>query len=162
MAMKFADDTAAQPLPLCRTAPTQPDVTLDEVARAAAKVERGGMMEARLAAIGRSGLLESEVRDALGIAPNQWSQMKLPKTNAAGEPTPGRKHFPEDLHRQFEEIIGNDLVTRVIAYLSPRGLECRPLKTALEQELEAAKAQLAEERRQREYLTEFLKEIKGV
>lgn len=157
--MKNTDSAEAGGLPLCRPATTQPEVTTQELVHAAAKVERGGMMEARLAAIARSGLLESEVRDALGIAPNQWSQMKLPKTNDNGEPTPGRKHFPEDLHQQFELLVGNDLVTRVVAYR--RGLECKPLKTALEQENETLRTQLEEQQRQHAYLLQALKEIKG-
>lgn len=157
--MKLSDDQfAVSPLPLARRPVEQPPVTLEEVTQVAEKAGRGGMWEARQAAIVRSGLLEAEVRDALGVAANTWSAYKLPRLTD-GRPTKGAKNFPEELLPEFDQIVGNTLVTQVHAFRA--GLECKPLQTEIERQLAEARRALEESRRENEIILAAVQRMNG-
>lgn len=77
---------------------------------------------ARKMALQWSGLLDNEVADALGIDHGQWSRIMN-----------GKAHFPDEKHHEFNQVVGNKIVTMYDAY--QEGCELTPLESELERHL---------------------------
>lgn len=95
-----------------------------------------------------SGLDDKQLCMELDIDPGQWSRIW---SNGA--------HFPNEKLTQFMDLCGNLVPLRWLAL--KYGFELKPLKTTLEIENETLRAQLEQERHEREIILKALKEVNG-
>lgn len=97
-----------------------------------------------------SGLQIKEVAFDLNINKDHLSRM----INSSDDP----RHFPPERLNDLMDICGNEIPLRWMSLSRNYGLY--RLKSALEIENEALKAQLAEQRREQEIMIKLLKEIR--
>lgn len=98
-----------------------------------------------------SGLCPKDIAFQLDIDPGHFSRM----INQSDD----KRHFPQDLVDSLMDICANEIPLRYAAL--KRGYGLQKLKSKLEEENEALKDQLEEERRKFETITEFMKTVRG-
>lgn len=98
-------------------------------------------------AIEVSGLQDEQIAEFLGVSPGNISKYKS-----------GTYNWPQDQLVVFMELVGNKIPARWLALQV--GCSLKPLQTTLEEELEAAKAQIADLERDKKTILEFAKSLR--
>lgn len=93
------------------------------------------------------GLADGQVAADLDIDAATWSRIKS-----------GQAHFPQDKLEQLMQLCGNDVPLQWLAMRC--GFELRPLRSALEQQIEDLRAQLAERDRDLDVIKRFVQETR--
>ena len=92
-----------------------------------------------------SGLDDKQIYGPLGIDKGQWSRIKS-----------GDANFPMEKYPQFRRLVGNDILLKWIA--NRCGQELRPLASDLERENGRLREELAQAKRERDVIVQFVKE----
>lgn len=109
---------------------------------------RATMLDAVRLCIELAPVADNVICEELGIDAGQWSRIKS-----------GSAHFPTNKYLELMEACGNEVPLRWLAY--QRGYGLVRLKSEVEIENERLKAELQEERRKNETITEFMRQVKA-
>lgn len=133
------DDAPQNSLPLSVVRESKADIS-DEVIR-----QRSSMREAIRLCAEMAPVNDSVICLELEMDPGQWSRIKS-----------GQAHFPEEKYNQLMDTCGNEVPLRWLAL--SRGYGLVRLKSAIEIELEEARAVIAEQHQELQTIKRFVRE----